>query len=184
VPLAFPSRSHGTVPFGFFNIESDMLLLRDLFFFADRFCEAVVTWANSPSPNQGKTRIEGWRIADPAAVGNLHGAIAGVDLSGFIGATYRRYPFPEREEDFKQNPEGMKTQTEITTMIEGFGGPETILLAWNRDAGTVSLAEVVFTWENFPRLVAYVEQGGYPRWRDEIRPETVRVMWEAFQTLP
>ncbi len=42
MPLAFASRSHGSVAFGFFNIEIDMLLLEDLFFFADRFCRAVV----------------------------------------------------------------------------------------------------------------------------------------------
>jgi len=28
MPLAFPSTSHGVIAFGFFNIETDMLLLR------------------------------------------------------------------------------------------------------------------------------------------------------------
>jgi hypothetical protein len=30
MPLAFESLSHGTIAFGFFNIESDMLLKLDL----------------------------------------------------------------------------------------------------------------------------------------------------------
>ncbi len=32
MPLSFESRSHGPVAFGFFNIESDMLLLERTFF--------------------------------------------------------------------------------------------------------------------------------------------------------
>jgi hypothetical protein len=33
MPLAFESESHGTIAFGFFNIESDVLLLDRYFFF-------------------------------------------------------------------------------------------------------------------------------------------------------
>ena len=33
MPLTFDSLSHGKVAFGFFNIESDMLLLDHYFFF-------------------------------------------------------------------------------------------------------------------------------------------------------
>jgi hypothetical protein len=35
MPLAFESLSHGTIAFGFFNIESDMLLLDRYFLFAE-----------------------------------------------------------------------------------------------------------------------------------------------------
>jgi hypothetical protein len=41
MPLDFESLSHGTVAFGFFNIESDLLLLERSFFFASEFCELV-----------------------------------------------------------------------------------------------------------------------------------------------
>ncbi len=41
MPLAFQSLSHGQIAFGFFNIETDMLLLDIHFFFADDFCRAV-----------------------------------------------------------------------------------------------------------------------------------------------
>jgi hypothetical protein len=35
MPLAFESLSHGIIAFGFFNIESDMLILDRYFLFAD-----------------------------------------------------------------------------------------------------------------------------------------------------
>ena len=41
MPLAFESKSHGRIAFGFFNIESDMLLLEHYFFFADDFCRNI-----------------------------------------------------------------------------------------------------------------------------------------------
>lgn len=41
MPLAFESLSHGAIAFGFFNIESDMLLLEHYFFFATDFCEHI-----------------------------------------------------------------------------------------------------------------------------------------------
>ncbi len=41
MPLAFDSLSHGIVAFGFFNIESDMLILEQYFFFATEFCDYI-----------------------------------------------------------------------------------------------------------------------------------------------
>ncbi len=34
MPISFPSKSHGQIPIGFFNIETDMLLLDRYFFFS------------------------------------------------------------------------------------------------------------------------------------------------------
>ena len=167
MPLAFASRSHGTVAFGFFNIASDMLLLEQLFFFADRFCEA----AQQLAAGQPEAILDGWRITDPAARGNLHGAIAGVDLSGFIGATYHAWPFPARPEEFKQDPDGSRTQDQVKTMISPWGHPEAILL--RRRPGQLALGEYQFDGPGFSALVDYVDRGGYPRWRDERRPPYV-----------
>ena len=50
MPLSFHSLSHGTVAFGFFNIESDMLLLDRYFFFATDFCAHVSDLAESGAP--------------------------------------------------------------------------------------------------------------------------------------
>ena len=181
MPLAFESLSHGTVAFGFFQIESDMLLLEDLFFFADRFCAAVVELARAPAGAAAEARIEGWRIADPASIGNLHGAIAGVDLSGFIGATYRAWPFPAKPEDFKQNPEGFRTQGRVRAMIEPFGKPEEIPLRRDPREGTFSVAEYGFDEPGFRGLIEYVDRGGYPRWKGEIRPACVKAMTEVLR---
>lgn len=171
MPLAFESASHGTIAFGFFNIETDMLLLDELFFFADRFCAAVLALAAGTGDRE--TGLDGWRIGDRARVGDLHGAIAGTRLTGFIGETYRHYPFPREPEGFRQSPDGAQRQAEVTRMIEPFGSAERWALRWARGAGLVSLAEYRFDEPMFAALVGYVDRGGYPRWRDERRPPYV-----------
>lgn len=172
MPLAFPTRSHQTIAFGFFNIEFDMLLLEQLFFFADRFCQAVPELFHS-----GKAWMDGWRIEVPSRIGNLQGAIAGQDLSGFIGATYQQHPFPARSEDFKQNPEGGQNQAEAQELIRQYGSTEQIRL--RRDADSIAVGEYVFDSAVFSDLIAYVDRGGYPRWKNEIRPAYVREMMES-----
>ncbi len=175
MPLAFASRSHGTVAFGFFNIASDMLLLERLFFFADGFCRAMEALAEA---EQG-IELPGWRIDRAGAVGNLHGAIAGFDLSGFIGATYRRWPFPALPQDFKQHPEGWRSQEEVAGMIEGFGSALAIPVSWDgREAG---IGDYRFDREGLRELLRYVDRGGYPRWKGERRPEYVAGMMERLR---
>lgn len=188
MPLAFPSRSHGTVAFGFFNIESDMLLLEQWFFFADRFCRAVRALAQGiAASNDGaallRAHIDGWRIEERIRIGDLHGAIAGVDLGGFIGATYREWPFPSRPEQFKQSPRGDQTQRKMREIISRFGRPERIELSWERASGIARLAELTFDSATFTRLVHYVQQGGYPRYRDELRPPYVAAMMAELRAL-
>lgn len=183
MPLAFRSRSHGTVAFGFFNIESDLLLLDQLFFFADRFCDGVVEL--SRSPGSSSVIMPGWRIADPADIGDLHGAIAGVELAGFIGETYRRFPFPVRPEDFKQSPDGALTQPWITRTIARFGAPADVELRRSGADGVVRVAEYSFDRAGFGALIEYVERGGHPRYRDERRPDYVeRMMAELGERSP
>lgn len=174
MPLAFESRSHGTIAFGFFHIETDMLLLEDLFFFADSFCDAVPRLLTEV----GSARIDGWRIADRAQVGNLHGAIGGVDHSGFIGALYRQRPFPEAPEDFKQDPDGYREQAWAAAEIAPFGQPLRIELTRD-ERGAVSIRAFEFTAEQFQQLVGYVVRGGYPRWRDDAPPSYVNELLAA-----
>jgi len=181
VPLAFESQSHGRVAFGFFNIDSDMLLLEQRFFFADHFCESVIDLARGGVGTV--VSIDGWRIRRADALGNLHGAIAGVDLSGFIGASYREFPFPARTEDFKQSPDGARSQPWMTEAVARFGEAERIPLAWRAKDSAVSVAEYDFDRSGFRRLVEYVERGGYPRYRDERRPECVTRMMAALGEL-
>lgn len=175
MPLAFDSISHGTVAFGFFNIESHMLLLEELFFFADDFCDAVSRLA----AGQTEATVPGWRVADPPARGNLHGAIAGADLSGFIGATYRARPFPARPEQFKQNPRGTLARDAVEQMIAPFGQGQQVRLAHLE--GHFLVGPYRFDDPGFSALIAYVDQGGYPRWLNEQRPPYVTRMLQAWR---
>ena len=161
MPLAFPSRSHRTIAFGFFNIEIDMLLLEHLFFFADRFCRALPELFKS-----GEAWMDGWRVEVPSKIGNLQGAIAGQDLSGFIGATY---------------PAGSLNQAGAAEPVEGYGQGEELRL--RRDADSISVGEYVFDPTVFSDLIAYVDRGGYPRWKNEVRPPYVRKMLEKLGPL-
>jgi hypothetical protein len=198
MPLAFDSLSHGLVPFGFFNIETQMLLLDRLFFFAEDFCRAVIQLAageasSGERASHVEAALDGWLIAARPAVGDLHGAIAGEDLSGFIGATYERCPFPSDPAAFKQNPEGRLERREVERLILPFGEAARITLARELreslliSVGAPALAEpYIFSEAGFAKLVGYVERGGYPRWKDERRPPYVLEMmqWLAERDSP
>lgn len=179
MPLAFRSESHATVAFGFFNIDVDMLLLQNLFFFADDFCEAAASVLPSGEPG-AQAGLPGWRIEDPGKIGDLHGAIQGVNLAGFLGETYRLFPFPARPEDFKQSPEGDRNREPVRAAIDRFGTGETFPLLHD-DAGDVRIAEYIFSPSGFEALLDYVRAGGYPRWRDETPPAYVGRMDEALK---
>lgn len=177
MPLAFESRSHGTVAFGFFQIESHMLLLNELFFFADDFCAAVETLADQGKAElPGEAELAGWRIEGRVALGDLHGAIAGQILSGFIGATYARWPFPAAPEDFRQNPEGHQTRAEVAALVEPYGQAEVLTLRWDRTDDELAVDAYVFDAPGFRRLLDYVARGGHPCWTDHRQPDYVEHM--------
>jgi hypothetical protein len=179
MPLAFDSVSHGRISFGFFNIDSDMLLLQEQFFFADAFCKTLRVVASLPVGDPVEASWPGWVIENPDDIGDLMGAIHGVRFTGFIGDTYRRYPFPAREEDFKQKPEGDGTQGEFREMIGAYAEPSVVPLTASPATGEAAIGPYRFTTEGFGRLLAYVWRGGMPRWRDEVRPDYVLTMAEA-----
>ena len=177
MPLEFSSISHGPVAFGFFNIKTDMLLLQERFFFADRFCAAVRTLAAGGSGSEAE--LASWRIDQPDMIGNLHGAIAGVVLSGFIGATYARWPFPKEQAGFKQDPGGQQTQDEVEALISPMAEEEQVRVHWNGQV--VSLGDMSFTLPDFSQLVMYVDRGGYPKWKDDRRPGYVAEMMDQLR---
>ena len=47
MPISFYAKSHGRIPIGFFNIETDMLLMDCYFFFSTDFCEWIIEWADA-----------------------------------------------------------------------------------------------------------------------------------------
>ena len=144
MPLAFSSLSHGRIAFGFFNIQSDMLLCDRLFFFASRFCHAVEALALEACRGASacETDVDGWHIPLSEHIGDLHGAIDGTDLGGFLGAVYQRFPFPERAEDFKQSPEGSSSQAVMEALIAPFGHAMKVSLRSDRTLGLVAIGPV------------------------------------------
>lgn len=173
MPLAFNSRSHGVVPFGFFNVASDLLILRDHFAFASDVCGWFGEWAESRQA--GATyKVPMWVIADPAAIGDLGGAMQGVDHGGLIGRSYRLFPFPVRREDFRQDPDGHVTRSAMEPLLTEFAGEARPIAVHVAD--DVVIGPYVFAAADFRELVLYLWRGGMPRWRDEIRPAYVTRM--------
>ena len=173
MPLVFESESHGTIAFGFFNIESDMLLLDRYFFFATDFCEVICKIAKGQGEMMSEHSFPAYEINDAASIGDLHGGIAGSHYSGFIGETYKKYPFPREEMKFKQQTDGFKTRENFVQMILDFGTPLDLVLYQHSKEEQFSIGPYVFSRRNFSQLIEYVIQGGYPRWQDGIAPDYV-----------
>jgi len=177
MPLAFESLSHGTVAFGFFNIESDMLLLDRCFFFADDFCDLVVAMAESSQAPAAQ--LPAYVFDDPRDIGDLMGAIHGMRYTGFIGAVYRRFPFPEEPSGFRQNPEGWRTRAVMAELIAGRARRAALRIAVSPEPAEVAFGDYRFDRTGFQALLDYVWRGGYPRWRDGVRPACVLEMTAA-----
>ena len=173
MPLTFESLSHGTIAFGFFNIDSDMLLLEKYFLFGSEFCQHISDMAENCDEDQFESNWPVYTIEDSAQIGDLMGAIHGIRFTGFIGELYRRYPFPEEPAAFKQKPEGYQSQALVRDVISNYAGQ--ILLRVNADnrALEVDIGAYKFNRNTFQELITYVWRGGYPRWRDDIRPNYV-----------
>ena len=176
MPLAFESLSHGTIAFGFFNIESDMLLCDRYFIFADDFC----TYMGDIADNAGEQLYRAsWRvqvIERAEDIGDLMGAIHGVRFSGFIGELYRHFPFPQQPEKFKQNPEGAQTQSLVAEMISKYAKAQEIAVAADPETMEIELGVYRFSHILFQELLKYVWRGGYPRWKNDNRPAYVLEM--------
>ena len=178
MPLSFRSQSHGNIAFGFFNIESDMLLLDNYFFFADDFCQWINKMAKQDDDELKKLECQAYFIADSEDIGDLMGAIHGIRFTGFIGKVYTLFPFPDDPQAFKQNPEGYQTRKIIISEIEDISKNKEILFEFFKD-GQVKIGPYLFDKTVFHELIRYVWQGGYPRWKDEIRPPYVTGMKES-----
>ena len=101
------------------------------------------------------------------------GAIHGIRFTGFIGELYRRYPFPEKPAAFKQKPEGYQSQALVRDVISNYGGQILLRVNANSRALEVDIGAYKFNRNTFQELITYVWRGGYPRWRDDIRPDYV-----------
>ncbi len=180
MPLSFESESHGNIAFGFFNIESDMLLLENYFFFADDFCQCINELAEYDGNSSSGSTFQAYHIIDKENVGDLMGAIHKVRFTGFIGDIYKLYPFPDDPNAFKQNPKGDKTRKTVQGQIQGISN-KIIIKIEPIEESQVKIGQFLFDLSVFHRLIKYVLQGGYPRWKDELQPEYVSKMEEKIQ---
>jgi hypothetical protein len=175
MPLQFESISHGPIAFGFFNIETDLLLLNQYFLFANDFCHHII----QSSENDKETYEAPWEvypIEKDAEIGNLMGAIHGIDHRGFIGEVYTLFPFPAKREVFKQNPDGFKNRAIIEKMIQKYAKRTNISFLVDQKNDKISIGQYVFSETAFQELIKYIWVGGFPRWKDKIRPEYVMAM--------
>ncbi|MBP1748881.1 MAG: hypothetical protein H6Q52_1420 [Deltaproteobacteria bacterium] len=175
MPLAFESLSHGQIAFGFFNIETDLLLLDVHFFFADDFVQAVRELAANPGDRRVSVSLVAYTL-NPSRIGNLMGSLHGIDFRGFIGEVYKRYPFPKEEEKFRQQPEGFRNRGIIEAIIGKYARLKPIIIVFDPARDTLDIGGYIFDRSEFHRLILYVWAGGYPRWRDGLRPDYVREM--------
>jgi hypothetical protein len=173
MPLAFDSINRGLTAFGFFNIDSDLLLLDHYFFFAQPFCENVSDLAQRHLADTEEVFWDVYTIERRENIGDLMAAIHGVDHRGFIGEIYKRFPFPQKEDDFKQKPDGWQNRGVVTDILERSAQTARIPLRLDRLNRTISIGEFLFSEEVFRALIDYVWLGGYPRWKDGVRPEYV-----------
>lgn len=179
MPLLFQSLSHGEIPFGFFNIETDMILLNNYFFFASDMAENVIKLAENKEESQEQT----WPIyiLGEGQIGNLMGAISGVVFQGFIGEVYTHFPFPHEPERFKQNPEGYKTRGLIEEIVSRYTGLTTITVTVHTQEQRLYIGDYHFNKPGFHALLGYLWAGGYPKWKDGVKPSYILKMREAIE---
>jgi hypothetical protein len=176
MPLEFQSISHGKIAFGFFNIETDMILLNQYFLFANDFCDDISEIAEIPLRGIYESSWDIYLIENNIDMGNLMGAIHGIDLRGFIGEVYKLFPFPKHPEDFKQNPEGFKNRILIDELIQKFAKRLNISFVIHQKDDKIGIGEYSFDRTSFQELIKYIWLGGFPRWKDGIRPDYVLKM--------
>ncbi len=173
MPLSFESHSHGPLAFGFFNIESDMLLLDRYFFFCDDFCDWIATLVEKGPP--AFLDCEVFHINNPQDIGDLMGAIHDIRFTGFIGRVYQQFPFPKNPSGFRQNPEGGESRQLINELIAPFSKIQAVEMGVD-GSGFFRFGPYEFTRNVCHELIRYVWQGGYPRWKENIRPACVIAM--------
>ncbi len=181
MPLEFESLSHGRIAFGFFNIETDMILLDHYFLFAQDFCDRISKTAEVLPKGLYESSWNIYLIENNMAIGNLMGAIYGIDFRGFIGEVYKLFPFPKDREDFKQKPEGFKNRKLIEELIQHFAKRINIPFVIDQKNDKVGIGEYLFNRASFQELIKYIWLGGFPRWKDNIRPDYVLRMKEMIE---
>ena len=93
-----------------------------------------------------------------------------------IGEVYKFFPFPKHPEDFKQNPGGFKNRILIDELIQKFAKRLNISFVIHQKDDKIGIGEYFFDRTSFQELIKYIWLGGFPRWKNDIRPEYVLAM--------
>lgn len=173
LPLEFSSLSHGRIAFGFFNIETDLLLMEQYFFFAPQFSHMISKIGNILPHQTEKINLESHIIDSISSAGNLMGAMRGIDFHGFIGEVYKEFPFPKNPEQFKQKPYGARNRDTVEALLAKWARRIDLPVCVNFEKPNIRIGEFLFSKEGFYDLIAYVWHGGMPGWEAGIRPEYV-----------
>ena len=181
MPLGFPSKNKGTIAFGFLNIDTDLLILEHYFLFAPEFCRHVSEVAAGGGEATIEQSWDVYEIENSRDIGDLMGAIHDVSYTGFIGDVYKRFPFPKNEDDFKQKPEGSENRHIVEDILRAYATQIAIAFKADGNTGTIQIGDYFFNREAFQGLIQYVWQGGYPRWKEGIRPSYVIDMKEKIE---
>jgi hypothetical protein len=155
-----------------------MILLEHYFLFAREFCGQISKCARSPSNEIYESSWDIHLIENNLDMGNLMGAIRGIDLRGFLGEVYKLFPFPKEREEFKQNPNGFKTRSLIEKLIQKYGEKKKIQFLICPNGDEIGIGEYLFNRASFQELIEYIWMGGFPRWKDGVRPDYVLRMKE------
>ena len=176
MPLEFQTISHGPIAFGFFNIETDLLLLERYFLYAGDFCRQASLMAKEDLHEGQLYHWEADFIQKAEDMGDLMGAIHGIRYLGFIGEVYRHFPFPAEPRRFKQNPEGFQNRALIQEIIQKYAQKTSLSITPDEESKTLEIGEYIFSREAFHEILDYVWLGGYPRWENGVRPNDVMHM--------
>ena len=185
MPLAFTSLSHGTVAFGFYNIETDGLLLDRMFFFCSDLCRAVCD-LDRALPGETTSGLPGFVFDDPARVGDLMGAIRGVRHVGYLGEIYRLWPFPTEPGGFRQKVEGDRNRHIVERTLRNWARATTVRLTFDAEGREYRIGAYAFSPDGYLELLNYIWRGGYPTWEgieDGRRPACVTEMRDARERL-
>jgi hypothetical protein len=174
MPISFTSKSHGDIPVGFFNIETDMLLMDRYFFFSTDFCEWVIQWVASEKFSRDERTV--YVIHDISRIGNLADAIYGFEYTGFIGEVYKLFPFPKNRSGFKQKPYGTQNREAVVKAIQPFAEVQKIPIVFSRQNRTIGFGDYLFSVAVFNDIFKYIEAGGMPRWLEGRPPDYVTSM--------
>jgi len=180
MPISFTSIGHGQIPIGFFNIETDMLLMDRYFFFSTDFCKWIIEWADAEDFSRDTKMV--YVIQQREMIGSLSGAIYGYEFTGFIGEVYKRFPFPQNPWGFKQKAYGTVNRQAVERSIQPFAVQLKIPIVFHQENLTIDFGDYTLSADVFQKIIEYIVAGGMPGWLDGQAPDYVTKMMTQLAT--